>query len=176
MSSATISRSLALALLLVCAGCREERTTQAAGVGDPPEAVESLCAAAHQFSKTAEGVALDPDPGFGAARIVWRGDLNGDDVEDLVLRFGDACSGHGECPHAVGAGCDSGGIDLVWGPEYAVELVPPAGIGRTQPGTGADPCDRSWMPLVEVSRDGDATTNRRLCFSGAGYRRLNPPG
>lgn len=124
----------------------------------------------HRSSKGEEGVVLEPDPGLGPARVVWSGDLNGDEFEDLVLRFGEACSGHGECPHAVAAGCDSDGLDLVWGPEYAVGIEPLAGFEGSRPGSpSADSCDPSWMPLVEILRDGDATLNRSLCFSGTGY-------
>lgn len=159
-------------------------TTHAPVEDGPAEAADSLCETELRLSEGAGGVALDPDPGFGRARVVWSGDLNGDGVEDLVLRFGDACSGLGECPHAVGAGCGSGGLDLVWGPEYAVEIEPLAGLSGAQPGANADFCEGisleagrdAWLPLVEVSREGEQTTNRNLCFSGAGYTRSSSAG
>lgn len=110
-------------MLLVGCDARQRATVDPAA--EPVAAAgRTSCGEAHQLTETAEGLVLEPDPGLGLARVTWEGDLNNDGREDLIVRFGDACSGYGECPLAVLAACEAAGFEMAWEPEYAVEIEP----------------------------------------------------
>ena len=115
-----------------------------------------------------ERVVLTPDPGLGDAAPAWRGHLNTDGVEDLIVRFAEACGNYGECPFGVYVGCRAGRYVAVWGPDYTFDLKV-----REDPTANAD---AAWRDLIQVERTGqignERADERLLRFQGAEYQRF----
>lgn len=138
----------------------------------PPPSVEppAVCTQQETIAIAPAGqaeLALSPDPfGMGPPRQGWRGDLNGDGLDDLILIFPQACGNWGDCPHGVLAGCGRDRYATVWTPEYAVDLS--AGAHR------ARVADADWQDLVELRRAGTPekpdAESRTLRFDGSRYQ------
>jgi hypothetical protein len=164
---------------LLLAGCEREvprgiaerpqaqpaAAVQAAGVRCPAGATGAKVRIAQVRSEEDRSVMkVTPNPELGGeASLMWRGDLNADGREDLMLWFFELCGNAGECPWAVYAGCGEDNFVSVWGPEYTVQLEAP----RAKVSQG-------WADLTRVMR---ITTTKRdyasrstLRFTNGAYR------
>jgi hypothetical protein len=107
---------------------------------------------------------VTPNPELGGeASLMWRGDLNADGEEDLMLRFFELCGNAGECPWAVYAGCGEDRYVSVWGPEYTVQLEAPSAKVR-----------QGWADLTRIVRitttQRDYASKSTLRFSNGAYQ------
>jgi len=172
---ATVLAPLALLALLTACGREETPRPSETHAPDPPGAthpdrrtapVPAYCREAAVVQLGAE-MALDPDPGMGAATQVWQGDLNADGLEDLLLRFGDGCSSYGDCPYTILVACSSASsFGAVWGPAYSFDLaVEESSAGAASPSSPSSP----WLTLLDTQRDGSEVSVRRLAFDGERY-------
>lgn len=66
--------------------------------------------------------------------VTWRGKLDPDDRDDLILLFHGTAGNWGEILFSAYLGCGNGGYAPVFGPDYALELLPtdrePSGYRR----------------------------------------------
>jgi hypothetical protein len=109
---------------------------------------------------------VDPNPELGGeASLMWRGDLNKDGQDDLMLRFFELCGNEGECPWAVYAGCGEDRFVTVWGPDYSVQLE----VSRA----GAE---QGWADLERTvritTRKRDYPSKQTLRFTRGAYSPL----
>ncbi len=92
--------------------------------------------------------------------VTWRGKLDPDDRDDLILLFHGTAGNWGEILFSAYLGCGNGGYAPVFGPDYALELLP------------TDPEPSGYRRLRAVSRNashdhpGTITTELRFDASG----------
>jgi hypothetical protein len=110
----------------------------------PSELVSIEADSAGEGAVRVTGHAASAGPGL--ARITWRGHLNADEREDLLLHFVDDCGNWGECLSALYVSCGEGRYRAVLLPDY--RLVLEVGPARDA---------ASWRDLREVVRGASAS-------------------
>jgi len=68
--------------------------------------------------------ALIPFGDGSEGEVTWKGRLDADDRDDLILLFHGTAGNWGEILYSAYVGCGGGGYAPVFGPDYALELVP----------------------------------------------------
>ena len=84
-------------------------------------------------------------PGEPAEKPIWRGDLNGDKQEDLMLYFGH-CGNWGECMAGVYVRCSANTFAEVIAPQYFFRL----GLGKDK----TEKLGAKWQDIFEIQRGG----------------------
>jgi hypothetical protein len=140
----------------------------------PPRCEPSADAATNHPCAVQTGVSLPTDGSlipFGdesEGEITWKGKLDPDDRDDLILLFHGTAGNWGEILYSAYVGCGNGHYAPVFGPDYALELVPadadPAGHRRLR-----------WVSRNDSQERPDTiTTELRFDASGC-YVPVAPP-
>lgn len=130
MPPRTLSLLAYLPLATLGLGCVTPGGPPTTGSGTPGAWSSAAAPAAHVSAAPAACLAPGARPdtlgadgeSIAGGVVSFRGALNGDSFEDLLVRYPESCSGYGECEHAAYFGCGDARFVRVYGPEYSVEL------------------------------------------------------
>ena len=145
-----------LILLAACSEPVEPPPEPLNAIAAPQAGVDASCRwtiADAEAENGAQQVRIEPDPGMGPAEVVWRGGLDSDAAEDLLVRFPEACGNYGDCPHALYVACtggEGGRYREVWAPDYALEIK------------FGEPGSDGWREVLRVQREGDRVTEAAI--------------
>lgn len=121
------------------------------------------------LERVGEALRVTPDPGLGAPRPTWQGDVNGDRRDDLLLSFPEACGNWGECPVLLYLACEDGSAREMFreqGPVYVQTIAP---VEQTPPS-----CAPGWLAWRVANAPGSPERSepeiRVWCMIDGAYR------